>query len=668
MDPIQVALDGLPDVAEKPLIVGLYGIPGSGKTTILEQLRGKLSSDKFRCFEGSDLIDVHIEGDSEAFQKLTPDEKVEARKNFITAIQTECKRDGLVGIVTGDSLFRDEVRERAWTDAYGGVYTYILYLDVPPAVVMQRCSEQGKYPPSMASVDRLAIWQGLEKARLRIFCRDNNVLLKIIPWYFAAAEEVLAFVANIHAFSVEENRLLVPKELDEWILAQKEKAPLKTVLLFSADGTLTSSDTRFEFWQSAVDTELTPSNAEDHLKVRYNSSLGSSYDTFSQAALLYEEVRNTNNEHFRTICDQVAAEVTVRPEFVELLNRAAKEEHVTVVVLTCALAQIWEKVIERYGLSNDIKVIGAGTSLDGIIVARATKSWCVYHLEEVHGLYVWAFGDSSMDLGMLKGAHRAIIVAGDSDRSKCKTDQSKYMDALLRTDMQVYPDYKPQQALLPKGTKPRLDVEALPLVDVGSRKFIDSVVSHRCLQVVHATNKPAAKLLMTAVRDTNTTSRSVTDLYGDIGTYLARDYLSDIIGIELYSFQHAQNGSAEGFHFRDEGRVAVAGLMPEGGSLALGVSKALPKASFCLAHAPKDLSPYHLRRKDTIVLVDWCINTGKRMADFVQYIRSIDRDMRIIVLAGVTSTKAIEGSGAILSNLALKGSISVVTLHQSKNK
>jgi len=62
----------------------------------------------------------------------------------------------------------------------------------------------------------------------------------------------------------------------------------------------------------------------------------------------------------------VALVVTIYPEFVSLLKLVAKQEHVSAVIVTCGLRRVWDKVLEREGLSKTVKVIGGGRIVDGI--------------------------------------------------------------------------------------------------------------------------------------------------------------------------------------------------------------------------------------------------------------------------------------------------------------
>jgi hypothetical protein len=105
-----------------------------------------------------------------------------------------------------------------------------------------------------------------------------------------------------------------------------------------------------------------------------------------------------------------------------------------------------------------VKVIGGGRISDGFVVTPAVKAKIVSRLRKVYHMYVWAFGDSPLDLPMLRKADQAIVVV------IAEKDRSKTMDAALLRAID-YDGLSAQQALLPNNVSPRLDITRLPLSD-----------------------------------------------------------------------------------------------------------------------------------------------------------------------------------------------------------
>ncbi|KAK8038426.1 hypothetical protein PG994_015193 [Apiospora phragmitis] len=187
--------------------------------------------------------------------------------------------------------------------------------------------------------------------------------------------------------------------------------------------------------------------------------------------LLYEEAADERG--FDALCDLVASKVEIHPEFVFLLHFVAAYDHVGAVVVTCGLGRIWAKVLAKYGLSKTVQVIGGGRVADGFVVTAAVKASLVSRLRVVHKTYVWAFRDSLLDLFMMSEADRAVVVVGPA-RGR-------------------------------SHASPRLGVAKLPLLQLHDPEFLQAVFDRRIratgVRMLHATDKNAAKLLMTAIRD-----------------------------------------------------------------------------------------------------------------------------------------------------------------------
>ena len=86
-------------------MVGLYGIPGSGKTFLLDQLKQEMGKQHFAFCEGSEKIAALIPGGLDAFQKLEEREKMQWRQLAIDTIRKECAESGQVAVVTGHFMF-----------------------------------------------------------------------------------------------------------------------------------------------------------------------------------------------------------------------------------------------------------------------------------------------------------------------------------------------------------------------------------------------------------------------------------------------------------------------------------------------------------------------------------------------------------------------------------
>jgi len=89
---------------KKPIIIGIYGISGSGKTYLLNKLKEFLEKDYYAFFDGSDIISKFVD-DLEEFKKLDDTTKYCLRQRAIDYIRDSCASQGRVGIVAGHLIF-----------------------------------------------------------------------------------------------------------------------------------------------------------------------------------------------------------------------------------------------------------------------------------------------------------------------------------------------------------------------------------------------------------------------------------------------------------------------------------------------------------------------------------------------------------------------------------
>jgi uracil phosphoribosyltransferase/phosphoserine phosphatase/adenylate kinase len=645
---------------QKAIVVGLYGIPGSGKTFLLEQVKAELGEEHFKFYDGSKMIDNLVPGGLEAFQKLEEQEKVHWRQLAINMIGKECADTGRVGVVAGHFMFWPQEKEAGmpvYTRNDLNTYTHILYLNVPAELVVQRCLNETERNRPTATIDHLRKWQQIEKTQLRHLCYHHGILFSLLSPHPTLHKKVSMLLRDFQYHTENFNLSRAENRLDEVIAAGQGQ--LETVLVMDADRTLAATDSGAIFWKIVSDSQQS-GDEEYRLKKLFSSPLGYSYTAFRQAALLYEET--AEDEEFNAICEEVASAVTMYPEFVSLLKLVAEQEHASAVVVTCGLRRVWEKLLEREGLSKTVKVIGGGRITDELIVTAEVKAAMVTRLRDIHHIYVWAFGDSVLDLPMLRKADQAIVVVGE------ELTRSKTMDAALLNAID-HDGLSAKQALLPSKASPRLDTTKLPLINLTDFEFTNSVIhrhSQHPLQVLHATNRNAAKLLMTTMRNAKVAGPALRKAHHRVGWYLATEFLSEMLGVEEYPISHVQGHQTSGYRLCNEEKTSIVALMRGGEPMAFGVNEAFPTAMFVHAKNPEDIEPHHISQQRTVVLVDSVVNSGKTVVEFVQHIHNLHATIHIVVVAGVVQAQSV--SEGLAQALACHSNFSIIALRLSDNK
>ncbi|KAL1606515.1 hypothetical protein SLS60_003920 [Paraconiothyrium brasiliense] len=654
--------DGASSLDAKPAIIGIYGIPGSGKTFLLNQLKRVLSATSFNFYEGSEMIANLVPGGLKDFDDMNAQEKMYWRELAIDTIRSQSEASGKTAVVTGHFMFWPEAAKEGcpvYTQNDLGTYTHIIYLDIPIETIEQRRWNDVSRPRPHTSVAHLFKWQQAEKTWLQSLCSEHGILSSILTSDSTLKSKALVLLRDFSIHTEVYNEIQAQVKLDA-SMASHQSLP-DTFLVLDGDRTLAAQDTGSLFWKELF--SLRQETSRDPLKSLFSGPLGYSYGAFRQAMLLYEDA--VDEENYDTICQRVASQVPVHPEFVSLLQLVAQQEHIGAIVVSCGLRRVWEKVLEREGLLNTVTVIAGGRISDGFVVTAETKAAIVSRLQTLHGAYVWAFGDSPLDLPMLKTADEAIVVVGD------EFTRSKSMDSALLAAMDQG-GLRARQVTLPCTASPRLNVSKLPVVDLNRIEVISALL-HRHdrsarFPIYHATNKSAAKLLATAARDAAVAGPALRKAHRQAGWYLACEFVTKIIGLEDCPISHVLGHGATGFRLLQEQATTIVAIMRAGEPMASGVSQAFPLAMYVHANKPGDLAHHHVQNQNQVVLVDSVINSGKTIVEFVQHIRELDAKTRIVVVAGVVQGQCVSSSSETYKALASCGDISLVTLRISSTK
>ncbi|KAL5042409.1 hypothetical protein BDW71DRAFT_200619 [Aspergillus fruticulosus] len=500
-----------------PRVIGLYGLPGCGKSYIMQQLKQELGETDFHYFEGSEVIDTVTD---------------QICKIAIDNIKSTCAQSGKAGIVTGHFMFwDDEANEQALkvcTQADLCVYTYILYVNAPLEMTAKQRAEDTKRGCLNVSIQHLHHWQETEIQELYGLCPENNILFATI---YPNLKDKLA--SSIHDFWHHNetcNRSVAEQLFNEIISPNYNEL------------TLAVGDTSVCFWKIIHKTK----GEEDPLNVLFWGLLKYLYTAFRQAMLLYKE--SANNTEFDVICNQVAAHTRLYPQMSSLLHQVGGYRHICSVIVTCRLRRVWEKILEKEGLSDVVKVVGGGCIIDRLVVTPSVKECLAACAQQVHTAYTWAFGDSP-----------AIVMVGEQQ------NRSKSMDQELLTAM-VSNRLQACQALLPNNlSPPQLDVATLPVVNLTGTAFLDSIFQLRKrpggMRLYDAMDTNAAKLLSTPMRDDTNRGPPL--------------YLVELIGTEKLTMRHPQGKDIAGYQLLGKEQTLIVVLMRGGQPMASEINGAV---------------------------------------------------------------------------------------------
>lgn len=642
----------------KPIVIGLYGVSGAGKTHLLNNVKDNYVGEKpVRFYDGSSLIEAVVPGGLTDFKQAGKVQQAEFREKAMLHVIEEAETAQVAIVIAGHHLFWEDEQsdepETISTKKDRETYTHIIYYHVDPELIATRRSKDDERRRQPLSVEHLAKWQKAEISELRKMCLDHGILFTVINAKGLPHDVELSFplstmIDDFQTKSEMQNEAVIAKELKALLNRHPD---IETMLVLDGDKTLAPNDTGDMFW---CNTDISTMRDLGPLHKLFKIQ-GYTYQSFRQAALLYEE----KSAEYNNICHSISDDVKMHVEMLKLLQRAWKFPHVGLIVVTCGLKQVWEKVLRNHGL-GDIPVIGSGPLANGYVVTDKTKGNIIDLLHKRH-IRTIAFGDGPLDIEMFRRADQSYVVVGAEDQ------RSKSMDKALSSLLTQTPCLDIHQILCPDSVLLRLDATRLPNITITAAlsKILKSNTVRTRIQ--HATHKPVAKLLMTPMRDACLSGPALRDAHHKTATYLAEEYLSGIIGLETYPVSHVQGGTTDGYRFAAQEKTLIVPLMRGGEPMAFGVHELMPLAAFAHAKEFTDLNPAHFTDTETIILVDSVINSGASIMEFVKFLRKILSTVRIIVVAGVVQEKAlVEGDFAKM--LRNDDKLWLVALRTSENK
>ena len=201
-----------------PIVVGLYGISGSGKTFLLNQLKKELGAERFEYYDGSGMIVSVVPDGLASFQEMTDEEQTQYRRLAIDSIKESCVKSGKIAIVAGHFMLcseRDEASVQVWTESDRQTFTHICYLNVPVEEVRQQSlNDKERCRPDYSS-SHLQLWQSAEKTELESVCRNNGILFSLLNPQSPLLDQALTLLRGFQYQTENENQIRAQIKLDE---------------------------------------------------------------------------------------------------------------------------------------------------------------------------------------------------------------------------------------------------------------------------------------------------------------------------------------------------------------------------------------------------------------------------------------------------------------------
>lgn len=327
--------------------IGLYGMPTSGKTHILDRI------DFLEVIVGSKLLrqydpefDTRDESGREADRKAVAEIMME-KPEFI---------------MDGHYAFGDEI---AFTEEEGEMYDVYIYLYIDPQILMQRMSKSAKNQKYLKY--DIAKWQQKEIEGLRDYCHRNMKDFYVVDNppcnCFDDVQEIIDFIREIkNGYSC----LKFAKYCASNILSECDKTE---VILLDGDKTLTIEDSSGEV-----------------LGYRTNIYDGNFYTGF--------QTWKQNREFEKYVCPELRTmPVKLNEKVIGRLTDAS-------FILTSGHNDIWSFISAQLNVPY----------YSGAQMAAETKLFITKYLQDA-GKSVIAYGDGMNDYFMLKQASKGYLVS-----------------------------------------------------------------------------------------------------------------------------------------------------------------------------------------------------------------------------------------------------------------
>ena len=365
----------------KPLRIGIYGVSGVGKTTLTRRL--EKYSHSVQVMDGSRVIDEVSEGGLAAFKRKSLQGKTEDRFRAIDYLQTAFAREGKHLVIAGHySFLNEDGFEDAWTDADADFYDVIFFLYKSPEAILSQCMSDSSRKRDF-SLQQIQQWQEHERQSLKKACSAAGIALYQLNGGNTADSIERAFIEHISALVIRK----ISKNIAD--------TGCQSVLLCDCDGTLNHNDV-YEFSHEGSAATVT--------------SIFKQYPAYCHDAFM--DVSNyldfdVAKTSIRQMMDAASSSLEINPVMLRIL-REQRNDGALIVFVSCGFPEAW-----NFGpFQADVLIGGASFGLYGCLVTDQSKLLLAQLLVD-QNLHVSAFGNGSVDIGMLNVSHKAHYVYSD---------------------------------------------------------------------------------------------------------------------------------------------------------------------------------------------------------------------------------------------------------------
>ena len=378
------------------LRIGIYGIKGSGKTTLAKKISEM--EPIFKCIEGKDVIDEVTSGGLAGFNKLSDMEKKRYRDNAIKRLFEIHEGTSKNLLVVGHYSFYTEDKDKiesVITDADKKFYTHIYYLNPSPEEI-QRRNRLDREKPRDYTLREIQNWLEFEKT-INDHCREKDIKIKYIRDH--DIERNAKTIINEVYKELKINNYKQALTHIERIIKESNK---KTFILLDADYTLFPYDSGKIFCKAAK---------FDFLQIKgIFQSLGYSFPAFYKTAALHAQM---DLDTFIKASEETAKQIIIEKDFVDLINEMKKNAEI--IVITSGYKMIWEQVLHNHRLDRIHLMAGNNLRTDEYIIDDTVKGLIAEKIKE-NDRRVIAYGDSLVDYPMLNVADISYIIIYEKER------------------------------------------------------------------------------------------------------------------------------------------------------------------------------------------------------------------------------------------------------------